>query len=101
MTADKQRAFVSSVYEKNASSLFGVGSYIRPLLHQTAPPTWLVFLGSADRGPFLRPDLTFPKASRATAVKLGRRPPAWPARSGLDGGEHGASLEAAGHPAEQ
>ena len=33
-----------------ASSLFGVGSYIRPLLHQTAPPTWLVFLGSADRG---------------------------------------------------
>ena len=35
---------------KNASSLFGVGSCIHPLLHQTAPPTWLVFLGSADRG---------------------------------------------------
>src|SRR5271168_1139297 len=47
------------IMENKASSLFGMGSYIRPLLHQTAPPTWLVFLGLADRGPFLRPGLTF------------------------------------------
>lgn len=82
-----------------ASSLFSVGRNVHPLLHQTAPPTW-VFLCSADRGVSLsRPDV--PKASRAAAVKLGRRPPAQPARSGLDGGEHGASLEPAGHTAEQ
>lgn len=85
--------------EKKASSLFSVGRNVHPLLHQTAPPTW-VFLCSADRGVSLsRPDV--PKASRAAAVKLGRRPPAQPARSGLDGGEHGASLEPAGHTAEQ
>ena len=35
---------------KLASSLFGVGSYDHLLLHQTAPPTSLVFLGSAARG---------------------------------------------------
>jgi hypothetical protein len=38
-----------------------------------------------------RPD--HPKASGAAAVRHGRRPPAEPARSVLDGGEHGAKLE--------
>jgi len=51
--------------EELASSLFSVGRNVRPLLPQTALPTSLVFLGSADRGSFLRPGLTFPKASRA------------------------------------
>src|SRR5437899_4160587 len=36
------------------------------------------------------------RASRAAAVKTGRRPPAKPARSGLDGGEHGAMLPRVG-----
>ena len=42
--------------------------------------------------PFLRPDLRFPRAARAAAVKTGRRPPPKAAQSGLDGGEHGARL---------
>src|SRR4051812_46821534 len=44
------------------------------------------------RGPFLRPDLQTQNAPRAAAVKAGRRPPPEAARSGLDGGEHGATL---------
>ena len=42
--------------------------------------------------PFLRPDLGGAGAPRAAAVKAGRRPPPQAARSGLDGGEHGAKL---------
>ena len=41
-----------------ASSLFSVGRNVHPLLHQTAAPTWSVFLCSADRGVSLsRPDV--------------------------------------------
>src|SRR4051812_8887889 len=36
------------------------------------------------------------RASRAAAVKTGRRPPPKAARSGLDGGEHGAMLPKVG-----
>src|SRR5438477_13083756 len=36
------------------------------------------------------------RASRAAAVKTGRRPPPKAARSGLDGGEHGAMLPRVG-----
>jgi hypothetical protein len=54
------------------------------------------FLGSVEARPFLRPGLRFPKASRAVAVKPGRRPPAKPAHRGLDGGEHDATLGRAG-----
>src|SRR2546421_3432864 len=36
------------------------------------------------------------RASRAAAVKTGRRPPPKAARSGLDGGEHGAMLTKVG-----
>ena len=42
------------------------------------------------------PSLTSAKASRAVAVKHGRRPSAEPTRSVLDGGEHGVSLEQGG-----
>jgi len=48
---------------------------------------------------FVRPGTVSPPrpaiprwAPRTAAVKTGRRPPAPPARSGLDGGEHGARL---------
>jgi hypothetical protein len=44
------------------------------------------------RGPFLRPDLRPERVPRATAVKAGRRPPLEAAQSGLDRGEHGATL---------
>jgi hypothetical protein len=87
--------------EELASSLFSVGRNVRPLLPQTALPTSLVFLGSADRGSFLRPGLTFPKASRAAAVKDGPGHRACAARSVLDGGEHGARLEPVGHTVER
>jgi transposase len=54
----------------------------------------MAFLGLAERGPFLRPGLTTPKAPAR------RRGQGWPqataracaARSVLDGGEHGATL---------
>src|SRR2546421_12994281 len=36
------------------------------------------------------------RAARAAAVKTGRRPPPKAARSGLDGGEHGAMLTRVG-----
>src|SRR5436190_23988671 len=36
------------------------------------------------------------RAARAAAVKTGRRPPPKAARSGLDGGEHGAMLPRVG-----
>src|SRR5438270_9852857 len=36
------------------------------------------------------------RAARAAAVKTGRRPPPEAARSGLDGGEHGAMLPRVG-----
>src|SRR3974377_997661 len=42
------------------------------------------------------PDLPLGGASRAAGGKTGRRPPAPPARSGLDGGEHGALLPQVG-----
>jgi hypothetical protein len=38
----------------------------------------------------------FRVAARATAVKTGGRPPPQAARSGLDGGEHGARLGGSG-----
>ena len=50
-------------------------------------------------GSFLRPDPHFSVASRAAAVKDGRRPPPEAARSVLDGREHGATLAQAGHQA--
>jgi hypothetical protein len=46
-----------------------------------------------DRGLFLRPDHDTVGAPRAAAVKAGHRPPPEAARSGLDGGEHGAMLD--------
>src|SRR6267143_3005430 len=52
------------------------------------------FLGSTEA--FLRPDRGLARAPRADAVKPGRRPPPEAARSGLDGGEHGASMAGSG-----
>src|SRR6516225_7871723 len=43
-----------------------------------------------------RPDLPTSRAPRTAAVKTGRRPPPEAARSGLDGGEHGAKLNGSG-----
>src|SRR5271165_4225856 len=71
-----------------------MGSNETPLAWQAGVTHLTVFLGSADRGPFLRPGLTTRRESRAAAVKDGRRPPlACAARSVLDGGEHGAGLD--------
>ena len=44
------------------------------------------------KAPFLRPGLHFHSAPGAAAVNAGRRPPPKAARSGIDGGEHGARL---------
>ena len=46
--------------------------------------------------PFLRPGLHSDRAPGAAAVNAGRRPPPKAARSGIDGGEHGARLRQVG-----
>jgi hypothetical protein len=46
--------------------------------------------------PFLRPGLHDLAASRGAAVQTGQRPPPEAARSGLDGCEHGATLDQVG-----
>ena len=51
---------------------------------------------SSTTGPFLRPDLPHSTAPRAEAVKTGRRPPPQAAQRGLDGREHGATLNQVG-----
>lgn len=48
-----------------------------------------------DCGPFFVPT-GIPPAPRGAAVNDGRRPPAQPARSVIDGGEHGADPEVVG-----
>jgi hypothetical protein len=54
------------------------------------------FVSLFDREPFLHPDRGLRIATRAAAVQAGRRPPPKAARSGLDGGEHGATLDCSG-----
>jgi len=54
-----------------------------------------MFLSSTTR-PFLRPDLPDSTAPRTEAVKTGRRPPPQAAQCGLDGREHGATLNQVG-----
>src|SRR6516225_4979001 len=51
---------------------------------------------SSTTGPFLRPDLPDSTAPRTEAVKTGRRPPPQAAQCGLDGREHGATLNQVG-----
>jgi len=51
---------------------------------------------SSTTGPFLRPDLPDSTAPRTEAVKTGRRPPPQAALCGLDGREHGATLNQVG-----
>src|SRR5215471_3907998 len=66
----------------------------RPPHHKAAPfvPSRRpMFLSSTTR-PFLRPDLPDSTAPRTEAVKTGRRPPPQAAQCGLDGREHGATL---------
>src|SRR5215472_10101659 len=55
---------------------------------------------SSTTGPFLRPDLPDSTAPRTEAVKTGRRPPPQAAQCGLDGREHGVTLNQVGsyHP---
>jgi hypothetical protein len=48
--------------------------------------------------PFLCPGLHIQSATRGAAVKTGRRPPPQAAHCGLDGCEHGATLDQAGSP---
>ena len=70
----------------------------RPPHHKAAlfvPSRQPMFLSSTTR-PFLRPDLPDSTAPRAQAVKAGRRPPPQAAQCGLDGREHGASLNQVG-----
>jgi hypothetical protein len=62
--------------------------------------SYLQFLSSA-KAPFLRPGLHIGIASRAVAVKIGRRPPPQAARSDLDGHEHGATLGQVGSACSQ
>jgi hypothetical protein len=57
-----------------------------------------VFLCSVG-APFLRPGLHYLTAARGAAVKTGRRSPPKAARSGIDGCEHGATLNQVGRPA--
>jgi hypothetical protein len=54
----------------------------------------LTFLCSAERRFFIPAD--FWQALRAVAVNTGRRPPRSVARSGVDGREHGAIIDAWG-----
>src|SRR5215469_1080046 len=67
--------------------------------HRKAPflshPDQPMFLSSTT-GPFLRPDLPDSTAPRTEAVKTGRRPPPQAAQCGLDGREHGATLNQVG-----
>src|SRR5262252_9197492 len=51
---------------------------------------------SSTTGPFLRPDLPDSTAPRTEAVKIGRRPPPQAAQCGLDGREHGVTLNQVG-----
>jgi len=51
---------------------------------------------SSTTGRFLRPDLLDSTAPRTEAVKTGRGPPPQAAQCGLDGGEHGATLNQVG-----
>src|SRR5262252_5810762 len=51
---------------------------------------------SSTTGPFLRPDLPDSTAPRTEAVKTGRRPPPQAAQCGLDGREHGVTLNQVG-----
>ena len=70
----------------------------RPPHHKAAlfvPSRQPMFLSSTT-GPFLRPDLRDGTAPRTQAVKTGRRPPPQAAQCGLDGREHGASLNQVG-----
>ena len=70
----------------------------RPPHHKAAlfvPSRQPMFLSSTT-GPFLRPDLPHGTAPRTEAVKTGRRPPPQAAQCGLDGREHGASLNQVG-----
>ena len=70
----------------------------RPPHHKAAPfvPSRRpMFLSSTTR-PFLRPDLPDSTAPRTEAVKTGRRPPPQAAQCGLDGREHGATLNQVG-----
>jgi hypothetical protein len=46
--------------------------------------------------PFLRPSLHYNTTARGAAVKTGRGPPPEAARSGIDGCEHGATLNQVG-----
>src|SRR6516165_2887320 len=66
---------------------------VRPPPHHKAD--LLMFLSSTT-GPFLRPDLPDSTAPRTEAVKTGRRPPPQAAQCGLDGREHGATLNQVG-----
>ena len=54
-----------------------------------------------SRRPSRRPDLHSLSSPRTAAVKHGRRPPAKPARSVLDGREHGGILTAVGRQTAQ
>src|SRR5215472_16515432 len=65
---------------------------VRPPHHRA---DLLMFLSSTT-GPFLRPDLPDSTAPRTEAVKTGRRPPPQAAQCGLDGREHGATLNQVG-----
>ena len=58
-------------------------------------PRQPLFLSSTT-GPFLRPDLPDSTAPRTVAVKTGRRPPPQAAQCGLDGREHGVTLNQVG-----
>jgi hypothetical protein len=58
----------------------------------------LKFLCSVGE-PFLRPGLHPPNAPRGAAVNTGQRPPPEAARSGIDGCEHGATLDQLGFAA--
>ena len=51
---------------------------------------------SSTTGPFLRPDLPDSTAPRTEAVKTGRRPPPQAAQCGVDGREHGVTLNQVG-----
>src|SRR5215472_17252238 len=65
---------------------------VRPPHHRA---DLLMFLSSTT-GPFLRSDLPDSTAPRTEAVKTGRKPPPQAAQCGLDGREHGVTLNQVG-----
>ena len=89
---DSLQSHASSCNDRLCLTLISATPRQRPFLSHPRQP---LFLSSTTR-PFLRPDLPDRTAPRTEAVKTGRRPPPTAAQCGLDGREHGATLNQVG-----